>query len=498
MTSGVRFRAYPTAQQQAALRQWIGHQRFIYNAKVREQEYFSSFARKSLALTGLKPLPDQAYSQFVSTDTAFLRDVPSQILRNGAYRFAQATCRMLQGVGGAPNIRKKHGRQSALVTSELFDFTPHTNPHTGELQHKLTLGTKKHPLGALRFKAHRPYEMPKMLSISLEPDGKWYVSFSYAAPAVESLTGEEPFILRTPEELSYEFSLREDLANIAVGLDRGVAIPVACSTGQTFNVPDINLKRIAKNEVRCKRYQRRMARQELGSRSRDKTRRRIAKLKMYGSEVRKDFAHRVSHALVASDAQVFVLEDLKLKNMTAAPKPKKDARGRFAPNGAAAKAGLNKAILSSSMGLVKVFIGYKAAAANKLVLSVAPHHSSNECSACGQVDKESRQSQAVFCCTACGHRENADLNAAKVLQMRGVAKLRSGGWTTKKKKTTRVRGKEGASHKDKKVESVRLEPGSMSPKPVENVSAVRSLTAQRAVFSEAGNRTLNAYGVRVG
>lgn len=82
---GYRTRAYPTAAQAAALRMWVGHQRFIYNSKVREADYWRSFGRRSLSLTGQVPPPDQAYSQFIGADTAFLRDVPSQVLRNGAY-----------------------------------------------------------------------------------------------------------------------------------------------------------------------------------------------------------------------------------------------------------------------------------------------------------------------------------------------------------------------------------------------------------------------------
>jgi predicted RNA-binding Zn-ribbon protein involved in translation (DUF1610 family) len=38
---------------------------------------------------------------------------------------------------------------------------------------------------------------------------------------------------------------------------------------------------------------------------------------------------------------------------------------------------------------------------------------SQRCSACGQVDPKSRESQAVFRCTACGYARNADVNAAR-------------------------------------------------------------------------------------
>jgi putative transposase len=37
---------------------------------------------------------------------------------------------------------------------------------------------------------------------------------------------------------------------------------------------------------------------------------------------------------------------------------------------------------------------------------------SQRCSACGQVDPKSRESQAVFRCTACGYACHADVNAA--------------------------------------------------------------------------------------
>ena len=489
MLSGVRFRAYPTASQQAVLRTWIGHQRFIYNAKVREQEYFNAFARSSLSLSGQKPLPDQAYSQFVGPDTSFLRDVPSQILRNGAYRFATGCTRMLKGLSGAPTIRKKHGRQSVLVTSELFDWVERTDPATGEVHLSLVLGTKTRPLGRLHFKAHRAFTRPKMLSISAEPDGRWFVSFCFEAPAVAPTKGDEPVILRTPEELAYEFGLRDDLDAITVGIDRGVVLPVALSNGQTFRVDEVNAQRIAKKETRAKRFQRRLARQQKGSRNREKTKRRIARLKGYGARVRQDFAHKASHALVTSTAQVFVLEDLKLQNMTAAPAPRRDEQGRYTANGAAAKAGLNKAILASALGLVKEFITYKAARCNKLTLKVSPYRSSQECAECGHTAPENRPSQAQFCCVACGHADNADVNAARVLKKRGIALLREQKVVFRKKKTARVRGL-----KNQEVGPVRPEPeGKSRPTPVENTSdALGSFAANDAAFAKAGNRHLNA------
>jgi putative transposase len=288
----------------------------------------------------------------------------------------------------------------------------------------LTIGTDKFPVGKLKIKAHVPCAKPASITVSEEPSGEWFVSFCCELPAMEfKAPDQEETIVRTQEELKYEFALRRDLSSIVVGLDRGVAIPLASSTGKTFDIPAVNRVRITKKERFIKRFQKRMSRQTKGSRSYKKNRLKVAKLKGYAANVRKDFAHKTSFSLVKSEAQVFAFEDLKLKNMTASPAAKQDAKGRYIRNGAAAKAGLSKALLSSALGLVKQFTGYKAAAANKLVLSVPAHYSSQECSNCGHIDSANRMTQSLFKCEACNHSENADINASKVIKGRGIKAL---------------------------------------------------------------------------
>ena len=64
-----------------------------------------------------------------------------------------------------------------------------------------------------------------------------------------------------------------------------------------------------------------------------------------------------------------------------------------------AKAGLNREILRSGWGLLVRRLEEKAPGR---VEKIKPHYTSQRCSACGQVDRDSRESQAVFQCTACG------------------------------------------------------------------------------------------------
>ena len=56
ISSGAKFRCYPTREQKHILSQWMGCQRVIYNAKVDEYRYFRTFARKAVALAGV-PVP---------------------------------------------------------------------------------------------------------------------------------------------------------------------------------------------------------------------------------------------------------------------------------------------------------------------------------------------------------------------------------------------------------------------------------------------------------
>ena len=90
MLNGYKFRLYPDPAQQHILLRWIGCQRVIYNAKVQEDRYFRRFSQRMVGTAGEDIPLDQQYSRFITDKTAFLREVPSQILRNGAVKFRQA------------------------------------------------------------------------------------------------------------------------------------------------------------------------------------------------------------------------------------------------------------------------------------------------------------------------------------------------------------------------------------------------------------------------
>ncbi len=432
-STGFKFRCYPTPEQAQTLLRWVGCQRFIYNAKVSEDRYYRKFARAALGLPEKFPPIDQQYSRFINPElTPWLREVPSQVLRNGATRWVQAYGRYFKKLSGRPVFKKKIGRQSIWLTSELFEFSPVVNAQTGEiLKNRLILGTKKFPVGDLLFSANRDYKTPRSVWIGVEA-GQWYVSFS----------NED--VLEVPEESETLEWLRsfseEELLAMTFGGDLGVSIPLAGSGGEVFDFEDVQKLRMEKKLLRIKRYQRRMARQRLVAGSNyQKTKKKLARSHLYGKNVREDFAHKVSHSIVSNPSNsLIVFEDLNVKGMTKKPRAKKNSNGKWARNNASSKAGLSKKILGSSWGKILTYTKYKAVKAGKLCIKINPFQTSQECFQCGHIHPDNRISQSRFVCQACGHQDNADHNASKVIARRGVRLVLSDGYSPRERRRCTV------------------------------------------------------------
>ena len=432
MQQGYKFRIYPKKEQQRTLRQWIGCQRFIYNAKVGEDRYYRAFSRKSLQHTGEYPPIDQQYARFKDEAlTPWLSEVPSQILKIGAYRWRQAYARYFQRLAGRPTINRGHGPQGVWLTEELFVMTPVLDVTTGEvLGHRLSLGTGKFPVGEIRVKAHRKHGLPKSITVSVDA-GHWHVSFNVDDGVPEHDERDVAAWLA-------QFSLSE-LRERSVGLDRGVAIPLCASNGASFTLNSIQQKRIAKQQRTKIRWQRTLARRVKGSVNSRKAKRKIATFSRYARDVRHDFAHQTSHVIVADPkVSLIVFEALGVRQMTKRAKPKPNAQGGWDKNNAAAKSGLNKSILSSSWGKIHAFTKYKALRAHTGVIEVPSHYSSQECAACGFTHSDNRLSQSRFVCQRCAHTDNADHNAALVIRDRGVSMIQSGAQAPKEKKRVSV------------------------------------------------------------
>jgi putative transposase len=122
---------------------------------------------------------------------------------------------------------------------------------------------------------------------------------------------------------------------------------------------------------------------------------------------------------IVRKSDAVAVEDLQIKNMMKRCKPLASETGRFLPNGQAAKRGLNRSIADASWYALTQKLEYVAAKSGKKLYRVDPRHTSQTCSKCRHVDKESRHGEN-FICTNCGHIDDANLQAARNVRKKAI------------------------------------------------------------------------------
>jgi transposase len=228
--------------------------------------------------------------------------------------------------------------------------------------------------------------------VTRDPAGRWHVAFAAVPPA-------------TPAPGN----------GAVVGVDRGVAVSVALSTGELFTVAGLR----PAERRRLRLLERRQARQRKGSRRRERTKLAIARLKAKDTDRRRDWTEQVSTDL-ARRFDLICVEDLDIRTMTMTARGTVERPGRNVRQ----KARLNRGILASGWGRLVDRLEQKAPGR---VHRIPAAYTSQRCSACGHVAAESRQSQTAFRCVACEWTGNADYNAARNIAAAGQVVAARGG-----------------------------------------------------------------------
>jgi IS605 OrfB family transposase len=181
-----------------------------------------------------------------------------------------------------------------------------------------------------------------------------------------------------------------------LGVDLGIVKIASDSDGEQFSGDGVEQTR-----ARCHRLRRGLQRH--GSKN---AKRRLVRLRNKEARFRRNENHRIAKRIVekAKDTKRGIgLEELRgIRSRITVRKSDRARQSGWA------------------FAQLRDFITYKAALAGVPVVVVDPTNSSRECSSCGFVSKKNRPSQAVFSCGSCGHDENADLNAAKVIASRAA------------------------------------------------------------------------------
>jgi putative transposase len=103
------------------------------------------------------------------------------------------------------------------------------------------------------------------------------------------------------------------------------------------------------------------------------------------------------------------------------------------------KRGLNRAILNIGWHRIELMLAYKLEERGGTLIKTNPAYTSQTCSACGAIDRGSRESQSRFACLHCGHEMNADHNAAINILRQGLAVVDGSGCAPDEARTNHLR-----------------------------------------------------------
>jgi putative transposase len=230
----------------------------------------------------------------------------------------------------------------------------------------------------------------------------------------------------------------------AIGVDLGLLHFATLSDGSTIENP----RYLRQAEHKLAKAQRLLASKKRGSKRRRKTGRLIGNVHRKISNQRKDFLHKESRKLVKT-YQTIVFETLASANMSRRPKPKQDEEtGTYLPNGASAKAGLNKSIHDAGWRQFVQHCENKAEEAGSRVLLVSPKYTSQMCSGCGAIQKKELDERWHSC--SCGCELDRDHNAA-----RNILRIGLSGESIHKKRTKKAQARTEPSE-DAPLRSPRL------------------------------------------
>jgi putative transposase len=335
----VRFRLYPTREQEQGLFVHCGHARYVWNLAV-EQRGFSRPGRWC-----------PSFAEQCRQLAAARREFPwlgegSSIVRQQALRdFDQAVRNWRGGTHRRPRWRKRGRHEGFRVVNP---------PRVTKLNRRWSrVFVPK--VGWVKFRRSRELAEAKSYRVTRDLAGRWLVAFAaIPAPILGPCDGS------------------------VVGIDRGIAVTLVLSDSTMHQAPQpSSIKRAARALSRCKR----------GSNRRPRAKARLARLHVRNADRRKDWAEKASTD-IAKRYYTIRIEDLHVANMV------RSARGTLAEPGrnVGAKAGLNRSILAAGWALFATRLEQKAAGR---VEKVNPAYTSQRCSACGHVDAKSRQSQAL-------------------------------------------------------------------------------------------------------
>jgi putative transposase len=372
-----QFRFYPTDQQQQLLTQLFGCVRVVWNDAL-------AICKQSEKLPSNNDLQKLVITQAKKTDErSWLSDVSNIPLQQSvadlgvAYKnffdslkgkhkgTAVATTggtpatRCLKKVG-SPKFKKKTARQSARFRIGGFSIK-------GDEVYLAKIGNVK-PIWSRQLPSS-----PTSVTVIKDCANRYFLSFVVEIESIQS-----------------------DAKNQSIGIDLGIKAFAVMSNREKAISPDYS-----KKDRKIRKLQRKLARQQKGSKRREVTRLKIAKRHNQIADTRKDFLHKLSTKVV-SENQTIILEDLNVSGMV---KNRKLAR----------------MISLQGWREFRVFCEGKSEKLNRdfrVINRWEP--TSQTCSCCGYRWGKIDLSVRSVLCLSCGTEQDRDENASKNIEMVGM------------------------------------------------------------------------------
>jgi len=231
--------------------------------------------------SGRKELKPNAYAlsklltQKKKTDFPWMKELSSTVPGIALVNLETAYKRFFKTKKGFPQFKKK-GKQDSFTlrqSIEVFD-------------NKIRLPK----IGIVRLKetGYIPLGKPKSATISLKA-GRWFISVPY--------------------EVELE---KKQYNDDTLGVDLGISSLATCSDGTVIK----NVESIKLYEKKLSKLQKKLARQQKGSKSRENTKRSIQKVYFKITNIRKDILHKTTTLLVKAKPEgTIVIEDLNVAGM---------------------------------------------------------------------------------------------------------------------------------------------------------------------------------------
>jgi len=347
------YKLYRNDKTEAKFNKWLGVTRYVYNAAKETKEVAY---KEGLKLSGydLSKQLTECKKEF-----SWLREVGNTTLQSTILKLDRSYQNFFSGRAKFPKWASKKNWNS-------FEFAQ---------------GNLKNSRPSLRFEKDGVFNLPKFGKVKV---------FNYRPIDERSIKTARLIKKADGIYLSVVAEVKDKTLTTnenQVGIDMGIKYFMVTSDGEFTENPKFLDKQLKKLRVEQRKLSRKFKQgAKVQSNNYYKQANIVARLHKKVVDCRKDFLHKTSTYLAKEYSTVFH-EDLKITNMV--------------------KSNLSRHISDVSWGTFFVMLKYKTK-----VVRVNPAYTSQKCSSCGHKAKENRVTQSIFKCVACGHEENADLNAA--------------------------------------------------------------------------------------